>query len=139
MSTKHGWEFMKKAILSVLFLSSVVSQAADIQGIRSATAVRVNSVEVTNVGEHGWPVAQVKVQATFSNRCMVPKADELVVIANYSENYDALILSLGSQSDRMCTMEYRPVTVTINLGQYTKPNDGMFDSISVNQVQANLN
>lgn len=127
---------MKKVILSVLVLVSAVSQAKPIEGIRSAQAVRVNSVQAVNVGS-GFPVTEVSVRATFSNACRVPKANELVSIVNYSKNFDELVIALGSESHRMCLADYRPVTVTISLGRFTKPNDGHFSEISVNQVQAN--
>ncbi len=127
---------MKKTILSALLFVSAVGQASQIEGIRSANAVSINSVQAVNVGEHGFPVTEVSVLATFSNRCQVPAANELVSIVNYSKSYENLNIALGSEKHRMCTMEYMPVTVTIKLGRFTKPNDGHFSSITVNNVEA---
>ena len=127
---------MKKLLVTALILVSTVGRANEIEGIRNVNAVRVNSVTATQVGEFGFPSTEVKVQATFGNSCQVPNSDELVSIVNYSKNFDQLIISLGNQSERMCPMVFMPVTVTINVGTFTRPNDGMFSKITVNQVVA---
>ena len=127
---------MKKGIVSMLLLVSVVSHANPIQVGRNAHAVRVNSVQAVNVGGAGFPVTEITIQATFSNRCQVPQPTELVSIVNYSKNFDNLVISLGTEAHRACTTEFKPVTVAINLGRFTKPNDGHFSTITVNQVEA---
>lgn len=99
----------------------------------------VDSIDVSIVGEHGWPMQDVKVQATFSNACEVPEADELVMIVNYADGMDTLLIALGRESDRVCTREYAPVTVTIALGQYVRPADGLFSKIVVNGVERIFN
>jgi hypothetical protein len=129
---------MKKVFLSVLVLGSMVASAAEVEGIRSAAAVRVDSVKAELVGT-GFPVTEVSVQATFGNSCQVPRSEELVSIVNYSKNYDALVISLGDESRTICPAVYQPVTVTIKLGQFTRPNDGTFSKITVNQVAAKKN
>jgi len=126
---------MKKVFLSVLVLMTTVASAQEIEGIRGAATVRVNSVKATLVGS-GFPTTEVTVRATFSNSCEVPHADELVAIVNYSKNYDVLDIALGDTSERMCPQVYRPVTVDIKVGSFTRPNDGKFSRVIVNQVVA---
>lgn len=105
---------------------------------KTASPVRVDSVITRSVGEHGFPQTQVSVRATFGNSCVVPFPDELVQITEGRDNFNTLNITLGSTDRRMCTMLFQPVTVTIDLGTHTKPNDGNFSKIVVNGVQAQL-
>ena len=122
---------MKKYLVAALLVVSSFSQAREITGIRQAGLVQVKSVQAEAIG-HGFPVTEVKVTAVFGNSCEVPSAEELVSIVNYSKNFDQLIISLGVESERVCPQYYAPETVTISVGQFTKPNDGLFSKITVN-------
>jgi hypothetical protein len=128
---------MRSYVLVLMF--GMVSSNADaetIGNIRQTTAVDVRSVRA-KVSGSGFPVTQVKVKAVFSNPCTVPNPDELVSIVNYGSNYSTLTIALGVlNTDRVCTQEFNPVTVTIDLGQFTHPTDGRFSRISVNKVLA---
>ena len=124
---------MKALILATLTLFSAVAYGDEIAPARQALKVNIDKVHVAVVGQ-GWPVTEVKVSATFGNACQVPLADELIQIIGYQDNYDTLNLTLAMESDRVCTLEYSPVTVTINLGSFTRPTDGLFSKIVVNDV-----
>ncbi len=122
---------MKYVLLSTLFLMSSLSFADDPKLERHAQLVRVGSVIKEVVGQ-GHPSTKLKVTATFSNSCVVPNSDELVAITQYSKDFRNLDIALGYESHRVCPAVYKPVTVTIDLGTYTKPNDGLFERITVN-------
>lgn len=127
---------MKSLIAAALLLTPAFAQAADLVPANKAHAVRINAVTATFEGEHGWPMTRVKATATFGNSCVVPKPSELTVISQYTDSYTSLALTLASSSNRACPAVYAPVTVTIDLGTYVKPNDGLFSTISVNGVEA---
>jgi len=122
---------MKNALLTILVLMSSVGFADGVKLERHAQVIRVNSVSTELIGE-GFPSTSVKVTATFSNSCTAPKSDELVAIVQYTKNYENLEIALGMESDRVCPAVFKPVMVTLDLGEYTKPNDGLFEKISVN-------
>lgn len=111
-------------------------QDAVIKAERTAQPVRVDSVRTEIVGENGFPSTQVYVTATFSNSCTVPFPKEFVKVAQHGNNFQTLSLTLAEESNRICPAVYKPVTVTIDLGQYTKPNDGLFSKVIVNGVVA---
>ncbi len=143
---------MKKYLFSALVLVSSVASAGvirvgvpglpvipsvdSIRDVRQAGAVQIMSVQTQAVGEQGFPSTQVKAIAQFGNKCEVPTGDELVTVVTYSKNYDSLYIALGNTSERICPQVFAPVTMTIELGQFTRPNDGNFKSIAVNQVAA---
>lgn len=124
---------MKNLFLASLIVVSNFAGAVEVG--RQAHPVRVDSVRTEIVGE-GFPSTRVLVTATFGNSCEVPRSNELVTIAQYSRNYDTLILALGQESHRVCPRVYKPVTVTLDLGTFTKPNDGLFRKITVNGKSA---
>jgi hypothetical protein len=126
---------MKTYLVTSLIFASTLSLANEIKVDRSAHAVRVNSVSTEIIG-HGFPSTQVKASATFGNECEVPQSEELVKIVQYSKDFRNLVISLGDQSTRLCPAVYRPVTVTLDLGLYTKPNDGLFSNVIVNGKSA---
>lgn len=126
---------MKSMITAAAMLFSTAAAANDLSPANIAIPVQVNAVNATVTGD-GWPVANVSVTATFGNECQVPTADELVMIPSYQDEYDTLSLALGNLATRGCTAEYAPVTVTINLGTFTRPNDGLFGKILVNGKKA---
>lgn len=130
---------MKFAAIGLL-LAAVTSSAfgADIVPARAARKVPLNAVQVTVEGQPGWPMQHVKVTATFSNDCFVPLADELITVTEYEDNMNTLALTLLSDADRACTLQFDPVTVTIDLGLHVRPADGLFDKIVVNGVKAPL-
>jgi hypothetical protein len=128
---------MKAIIFAALSLFATSAVAADISGIRQAHSVQVKSVQVDVTGP--WALHNVQVVAVFGNPCTVATADELVVMSDYQDNFDALVLSLGNLSDRVCTMEYAPVEVTIDLGTYGRPNDGVFGKVVVNGIEQVIN
>ncbi len=117
-------------------MMSSLSYAAEVKLERHAQPIRVNSVSAELVGQ-GFPSTEVKVTATFSNSCTAPRENELVAITQYSSNFDDLKISLGMESNRACPAVFKPVTITLDLGQYTKPNDGSFDKVIVNGKVAN--
>lgn len=119
-------------LISTFAVADEVSVSAAVKVGRQAQPVRVNSVSTEGVGAHGFPSTRVLVSATFGNSCEVPRPSELVTIPQYSRNFDTLVLALGSESQRACPAVYMPVTVTLDLGTYTKPNDGLFRKITVN-------
>lgn len=130
---------MKSLIFAVLatvaFAAPQALAEGELQPGHVARKIRIDTVQTTVEGAP-WPQTVVKVTATFGNACVVPHADELVLISDYQDNYDTLDLTVASISDRMCTMEYAPVTVTINLGAFVRPNDGLFETIKVNGIVA---
>ena len=127
---------MKKLFFVIPMVVSMMSFAADeIKVERRAQPLRVKSVSTETVG-HGFPSTVVRVTAVFSNRCVAPTANEAVVISQYTHGFDDLVLTVASESKRMCLDVYQPVTMTYNLGTYTKPNDGFFKNIIVNGVKA---
>ena len=132
---------MKKLFLASMMVVSAFAVADDsditLKVGRHANPVRIDSVSTEAVGEQGFPSTRVLVRATFGNKCTVPRANELVTIAQHTNHYENLVLTLGSEVRRMCPMHYMPVTVTIELGTYTKPNDGLFREITVNGKAAN--
>lgn len=101
---------------------------------KQAHQFKIDSVNVKMVGEHGFPSSHVFATATFGNSCTVPLPNELISMVQYSKNFDSLILSVGSISKRICPAVYMPETVTLDLGIYSRPNDGLFSLISVNGV-----
>lgn len=129
---------MKNLFLASVMLVSTFAVADELSAERAikvgrqAQPVRVNSVLTQTVGEHGFPSTRVLVKATFGNSCEVPRPNELVTITQFSKNFDSLVLTLGEESLRACPAVYMPVTVTIDLGTFTKPNDGFFRKITVN-------
>lgn len=130
---------MKSIILAAFALSATAASAADITPTHTASMVQVDSVETSTEGEFGWPITRVKVEATFGNACLVPLADELTRVIGYSNSYDTLNLTLVNVSDRICTREFLPVTVTIDMGTYTRPTDGLFNQVLVNGIAASAN
>lgn len=126
-----------KYVLASLMMFSTLSHADEpLKVIQQLTPVRVDSVSTEIVG-NGFPSTHVEVQATFSNSCVVPNQQELVVVPVYSASFSTLNLTLASlPSERVCPMIYRPVTVTLYLGLFTRPNDGLFDQILVNGIAA---
>lgn len=132
---------MKTALIASLALVSSSALATSIvapQSLKPATIlheVKVDSVATKIVGE-GFPSTQVFIKATFGNSCAIPKADELILTVGYRNSFDDLTFSLASNSQRVCPMIYKPVTVTIDLGQYSRPNDGLFSKVLVNGVEA---
>ncbi len=129
-----------KNLFAALVLSAFASTALadDIVPARSAQKVRVDAVHVTIEGENGWPMQRVKVTATFGNSCSVPMPEELVKLIDYTDSDNTLRFVLGVVMERVCTAEYDPKTVTIDLGSYVRPADGLFDQIEVNGVLAPL-
>ena len=99
---------------------------------REVQPIRVDSVVVRTVGGHGFPSQQVLVSSTFGNSCEVPTTKELVRLVKGSSNFQSLSITLASESQKICPAVYKPVTVTIDVGTFTKPNDGLFSKISVN-------
>jgi len=85
---------------------------------------------------NGWANTHVTATATFSNACTAPTADELLIAPSYSDSYGTLNLSVLENSQRVCTAEYNPVVVTLDLGKWVRPNDGTFQKILVNGVAA---
>lgn len=122
---------MKHTIFAILALVSAVSVADEVRVGRQAHPVRVNAAFLEIVGD-GFPSTEVRVTATFGNFCEVPLSDELVTITQYSKNFDNLNISLGIESERACPAVYQPVTATIFVGLFTRPNDGLFERITVN-------
>lgn len=122
---------MKNYLVTGLIFASTLSVANEIKVDRSAYAVRVNSVSTEIIG-HGFPSTQVKVSATFGNKCEVPHSEDLVKIVQYSKDFRNLVISLGDESNRICPAVFLPVTMTLDLGIYTKPNDGLFSKVIVN-------
>lgn len=129
-----------KTLFAALIVSAFASTALadDIVPARSAQKVRIDSVQVTIEGEQGWPMQRVKVTATFSNSCHVPFPSELVKLVDYTDDMNTLQIVLASESDRACIAVYAPKTVTIDLGSYVRPADGLFDRIEVNGMLAPL-
>lgn len=127
---------MKNLFAAGLVLASSLAFAGDIQVERNAQPVRVNSVQLEIVGEQGFPQTQVSVSATFSNKCRVPHSDELVQIVQHSKDFRTLNITLGEEGNRICPAIYQPTTVTIDLGTFTKPNDGLFSKVTVNGKSA---
>lgn len=107
-----------------------------VKATRQADPIRVDSVTTIIEGEFGFPQVHVYAKATFSNSCRVPTSKELITIPQYEDNYRFLNLSVGNESRRMCPAVYKPVTVTVDLGVYTKPTDGLFSKIVVNGKEA---
>ena len=127
---------MKNVLLGAMLVISGLAGADELSPAikvgRQAPAVRVDSVMTETVGEHGFPSTRVLVRATFGNRCAVAKSNELISITQHSKNFEDLNITLANESHRVCPAVYAPVTVTIDLGLFTKPNDGHFRQISVN-------
>ena len=132
---------MKNLFLASLMVISSFAMAEEmttgnaIKVGRQAHPVRVNSVQTEIVG-HGFPSTRVLVTATFGNSCQVPRSNELVTVAQYAHSYDDLVLTLAEEAHRVCPAVYMPVTVTLDLGTFTKPNDGLFHKITVNGKEA---
>jgi len=126
---------MKNLLLVLPFFLSSLALADGIKVENQASPVGVSKVSTEIVGQ-GFPSVKVTVHATFSNPCMVPKASELVSIVRYQENYSELIITLGEMSARMCTANFSPTPAVIELGIFTRPNDGNFNKIVVNGVEA---
>jgi hypothetical protein len=126
---------MKALITAAALLFSGVAAAENLSPATIAIRVPVNAATVS-ISQGPWPVTSVSATATFGNACSVPTADELVLIPGYEDGFDTLTLTLGYYSERACTAEYAPVTVTIDLGTYTRPNDGLFQKVVVNGKKA---
>lgn len=125
-------------VMSALSFADIsVQPLGEMKVEKQGYQVRVDSVTTETVGEHGFPSTIVKATGTFSNSCVAPDLEELVVIPQYTNNYRNLSLILVSTAgNRACPMIYKPVTVTFVLGPYTKPNDGLFSKVTVNGVKA---
>jgi hypothetical protein len=126
---------MKALLLALPLFVSSLALADGITVDNQADVVRVDSVSTEIIGQ-GFPSTKVTVRATFGNPCMVPNSKELVSIVQYSKNYDQLLISLGQISMRICPAVYKPTPATIELGTFTRPNDGLFTKIIVNGVEA---
>lgn len=124
------------ALLGLMTFSAAPAFAEDLQPAHFAQKVRVVGVEAT-VEPGPWGATAVKITATFGNACAVPSANELILMTDYADNFGTLDLTVATISDRVCTMEYAPVIVTIDLGVFGRPNDGTFEAVKVNGVLAN--
>ena len=125
---------MKAIVIAALSMITTAAFAVEITPAHRASPVDITGIETTVTGP--WGQTEVKVTATFGNDCFVPTADELVIMTRYADGFGTLDLSLGTISDRACPLNFSPVSVTINLGTYTRPNDGTFDKIIVNGVES---
>ena len=119
--------------VALLGLSSSLTFAADLKPSKSLRALRINSVSTEIVGRGA---THVTAQATFSNSCGVPRSEELFQVTQQLENGAVLSITLASDVRRMCTADYNPVTVTIDLGMHVRPDDGSFSNVTVNGVNA---
>jgi hypothetical protein len=119
-----------------LMAFSLVANAADIKVEQSATLVKVTSATVKAEGQ-GFPSYHVTATATFSNSCVAPREGEVFKMVEQKNGFQVLSITLGELvAKRMCPKIFRPVSLTFDLGSYTKPNDGSFDAILVNGQKA---
>lgn len=131
---------MKIYLLSAFLLASASVLASEIPHAvlanRSVQAVRVNSVTQTRVGGHGDVSVRVRARATFGNPCKIPRPGELIKIVRHENQFRDLTITLGEEVLRACPQHVAPQSIIIDLGTFSKPNDGVFDKITVNGVEA---
>jgi hypothetical protein len=122
--------------LALLSISSAAFAADRLSPSNRAVPIRVESVKAAEIDDHNSPATAVTVQATFGNDCMIPAPDDLVVVLDQAQAEDTLQLTVATlQSDKICTMQYLPVTVTIDLGTYPQRAMGLTQHVVVNGVE----
>lgn len=139
---------MKKIILLVCAQMFFASQAFSQVDTNPANATPVENrlqsarvVSVSTIAEgEGFPSTRIIANVQYSNSCHVTPAENLFIVANHENNFDVLRINLVSKpSDRMCIALWAPVTVSYDLGVYTRPNDGFFSEIYVNGILSTNN
>jgi hypothetical protein len=100
-----------------------------------ADAVKIIAVSVKSSSGGIGPIGKISVTAQFSNGCTAPKSNELVEVRRWNHEENTLDITLGKlRSRRMCTADYSPVNIKIDLGEFTSPLDGPLPEVTVNGV-----